>query len=105
MSKDEHSKLGIFIAKSNIDLLLCVGDFAQNICSGALKAKMNKNKVFNFNSQKELFGYIENNVFDGDIILIKGSQGARMEKIVKALLKNKQDAKDLLVRQDEEWGD
>lgn len=103
ISEDEHLKIGSMVAKSNIDILLCVGDFAKNICLGALKAKMNKNKVHRFNSQKELFKHIENIVSDGDIILVKGSQGARMERIVKALLENKEEAGNLLVRQGQEW--
>ena len=36
-------------------------------------------------------------------ILVKGSQGARMEKIVKELLANPQEASRYLVRQDGHW--
>ena len=103
LTVEEHVKLGALVAKSKIDLLLCIGDFAENICSGALKAKMSKDKIISFNSQKDLFKYVKNNIHKGDIVLVKGSQGARMEKVVKALLKNKEESKNLLVRQEEEW--
>ncbi len=103
LSEEEHAKIGAFIAKSKIDMLFCVGDLAKDISKGAIKEKMNKGQVFYFNSQKELLGELENKIEDGDLILVKGSQGARMERIVKALLKNKEEAGNLLVRQDDEW--
>jgi hypothetical protein len=38
-----------------------------------------------------------------DVILIKGSQSMRMEKIVKELMAEPDRAKELLVRQEAEW--
>jgi len=102
-SAEEHSKLGVFVAKSKVDLLLCVGNFADNICDGAIKARMDKKKIISFPSQNKLFSYLKTNISENDIILIKGSQGARMEKLVKMLLSDKQKSEKLLVRQDKEW--
>jgi len=39
----------------------------------------------------------------GDIVLVKGSQGIRMERAVSRILKNKDKKSDLLVRQEKEW--
>ncbi|MDA3840185.1 MAG: Mur ligase family protein [Patescibacteria group bacterium] len=102
-SDEEHYKIGWNIAKYKIDTLLCVGEFAKNICSGALKGKMNKTQVFHFESQKDLVEHVESKIEEGDLVLVKGSQGARMEKIVKILLKNKEQSTEFLVRQDEDW--
>jgi len=41
-------------------------------------------------------------VHEGDVLLIKGSQSMRMERIVEVLLEDLSDAR-LLVRQDREW--
>ncbi len=100
---DEHTKIGRLVVKSGADMLLCYGDLAENICAGAIKAKMNKKNVLGFKTQKELFLSLKNELRKNDIILVKGSQGARMEKIVKALLANKESAEKLLVRQDGSW--
>lgn len=39
----------------------------------------------------------------GDIVLIKGSQGMRMEKIIKGIMAEPKKAGELLVRQSPEW--
>ncbi len=42
-------------------------------------------------------------VRDGDLFLVKGSRGMRMEKIVEALLRNPEDARDVLCSQSDSW--
>ncbi len=42
-------------------------------------------------------------IVENDVILVKGSQGIRMEKIVEKIMANPERAKNLLVRQSKEW--
>lgn len=102
-SIEEHSRIGSFVAKSKFDMLLCVGDLAKNIYLGALKSKMDKDKAHFFKNQKDLSDFLKKQIAKNDLILVKGSQGARMEKIVKSILKDKEKSQNLLVRQDSEW--
>ena len=39
----------------------------------------------------------------GDVILVKGSQSPRMERVTKAIMADPSHAAELLVRQEKEW--
>ena len=39
----------------------------------------------------------------GDIVLVKGSQGVRMERAMEEIIAHPEDKANLLVRQDKEW--
>ena len=40
---------------------------------------------------------------NGDLALVKGSQGMRMERVSEAILLDQENKDKLLVRQDDEW--
>ena len=72
---------------------------------------MTEESIFEFLDSREAAEFLETFVKKGDLVLIKGSQGMRMERVVEAILwdnqKNlpasRQVKEKLLVRQDEEW--
>jgi len=47
--------------------------------------------------------FLQDKIGRGDVILIKGSQGVRLEKVVKEIMAEPQNAEKLLVRQNKEW--
>ena len=101
-SAEEHRKLGTLAAR-HTDLLLTVGFRARDIAQGALDAGLSEASILQFEDARlageELAGLVE----PGDAVLIKGSQGMRMERAVKALMAEPEHAPELLVRQDAEW--
>ncbi len=97
-----HEDVGRRAAKC-ADIVVTIGMRAKFIAEGAKKAGMPKQKIFSFDSLHEAGLFLEEHVRKGDVILIKGSQAVRMEKIVKTLMQSPHAAKDVLVRQSRVW--
>jgi len=114
-TEEAHKNIGK-IAKENIDILIVVGPRAKKIKEGAIEAGMDKKNyfhidlspksvenIFDFLNSYEASEFLKTFIQKNDFILIKGSQGMRMEKIVEVILKDKKHKSELLVRQDQEW--
>ena len=71
----------------------------------AKKNGLPKENVWYFASSEEAGRELQNLIHEGDIILVKGSQSIRMEKIVKEIMAEPEKGKELLVRQEESWQD
>jgi len=56
-----------------------------------------------FATAEEAAMYLKDKIKPGDVLFIKGSQAARMEKVVKVLMAQPERAEELLVRQGKEW--
>ena len=97
----EHAHIG-HIAKQTVDVLVTVGPRAKAIGEAALADGMRESNVHHFGTSMEAAPYVENIIESKDVVLVKGSQGVRMEKIVRPLLANFSDVSDL-VRQSPEW--
>lgn len=98
-----HREVGHKTAELNIDFLLCVGERARDIGRGAKEAGMGEERIYYFNDNEKAVDFLQRMIKPNDLILIKGSQGARMEKVVKAIMAHPENAKLLLVRQDKPW--
>lgn len=102
-SEKAHYEVGKSVAKMNVDYLITVGELARDINRGAKRNGLDQDRIFNFTNLAEAGKFIQNKIKANDFILVKGSQGGRMEKIVKEIMAEPQRAKDLLVRQDRLW--
>lgn len=98
----EHRRMGE-IAGKICDMVITVGIRARHIAEGALIAGLSEKKIFQFEDSKEAGKFLEQKIKEGDIALVKGSQGMRMERAVLEVMANPEKAKELLVRQEEEW--
>jgi UDP-N-acetylmuramoyl-tripeptide--D-alanyl-D-alanine ligase len=101
-TEEAHKNVGK-VAKENVDILLVVGPRAEKIKEGAIEAGMEENKIFEFLDSYKAGEFLKTFIQKNDFILIKGSQGMRMERAVEAVLLDKKNKSELLVRQDEEW--
>lgn len=101
-SVDEHNRIGVLAARS-ADILITVGVRAKNIALGAKEAGMPPTQIIECDRGADASSTLLSLIEAGDVVLIKGSQSMRMERVVKSLMKEPERAKDLLVRQDAEW--
>ena len=102
-SEQAHQELGQAVAERIIDYLVTVGEKARDIVRGAVGRGMPKDDCFSFAAAEEAGKFLQPRIAEGDLLLVKGSQGMRMEKIVKELMAEPLRAKELLARQGKEW--
>ncbi|MCF7845481.1 MAG: UDP-N-acetylmuramoyl-tripeptide--D-alanyl-D-alanine ligase [Candidatus Pacebacteria bacterium] len=101
-SANEHRKIGK-LAVDCCDYLFAVGGSSSIVEKSALSEGMKRDKVFSFLKSGDAVEEIEKTISSGDVVLIKGSQGVRTEKIVYALMRDPEKAEEKLVRQDAYW--
>jgi len=66
-------------------LLVTVGDRARWIAKEALSVRLDEDQVVMLEQGDEAIEYLEEKVGEGDVVLLKGSQGMRLDRIVTAL--------------------
>lgn len=101
---EEHKKAGE-MAAGIVSVLYTVGVRARGIAEGALIGGMSEKNIFQFEDSQKAGKDLELNLMPGDLILVKGSQGIRMERVVEEIMENPEMKERLLVRQDAEWRD
>ncbi len=101
-TSEAHKNIGK-ITKENADVLVVVGPRAKLIKEGAVEAGMDEKKIFEFLNSYEAGDFIKSLLQKNDIVLVKGSQGMRMERVVEMILLDQESKEKLLVRQDDEW--
>lgn len=92
----EHERIGTIACKS-ADIVVTVGIRARAFITSNCEVE-----VINFDNSKSAAKSLPELVQAGDVILVKGSQSIRTERIVKALLADPSDSVKL-VRQEREW--
>jgi UDP-N-acetylmuramoyl-tripeptide--D-alanyl-D-alanine ligase len=100
-TKGEHIRIGKLLAF--VDRLVTVGLRAEDFAVGAVESGLTKKHIQSFTNSEEAISYLKRHVENGDVVLAKGSQGSRVEKAIKAILKDESKAKELLMRQEKEW--
>jgi UDP-N-acetylmuramoyl-tripeptide--D-alanyl-D-alanine ligase len=79
-----HAELGEAVAKVGVDLLLAVGEPARVTAATAQAARCDLQAVC-FDNADSLCDNLERLVGEYDIILVKGSRTARLEKVIQKL--------------------
>lgn len=87
-SEKYHYEVGTYLADKNIDELVVIGELSQNILQGVKDAGSSiKCNTLKDNGEASLF--LLSVMTPGDVVLIKGSNGMKMDQIVSNILGKK----------------
>ena len=75
----------------------------EGLAEAALEHGLNEANIFQYEDSQKAGRELQNFIKPGDIILVKGSQGVRAERVVEEVMADPDQAKNLLVRQDRAW--
>ncbi len=102
-TENAHREIGLRTAELGIDMLVTIGEAGKHTANSAREAGMDEHRVLSFADSETAGRFLQDAIKKGDVILIKGSQSIRTEKIAKELMAEPLRAKELLVRQTGEW--
>jgi UDP-N-acetylmuramoyl-tripeptide--D-alanyl-D-alanine ligase len=99
---EEHKKLGRLL-KDIADFIFLIGPRSKFAGEEARAIGVDPKNIFEFSSSEEAKKKVQEIIKEGDLILVKGSQAMRMEKITEEIMADPELKEKLLVRQEKEW--
>lgn len=81
-SAEAHRATGMTAARLGVDILITIGTFSKYTAEGAIKAGMPKERVCETQTHAEAAALVRKLSRPGDAVLVKGSRGMKMEKIL-----------------------
>ena len=78
--------MGQIAYQENVDLLVAVGKLGELIGKGAIQAGMKEEKIKFYDNNITALEFLKEIIISGDLILVKGSRGMKMETIVQGLM-------------------
>ena len=89
-SDSAHEKIGKLAAERGIHLLVTFGEKAALSGKAAVENGMERNMVRSFNDPEEAGGFLRSVVKKGDCLLVKGSRGMEMERIIEKVMEKQE---------------
>jgi UDP-N-acetylmuramoyl-tripeptide--D-alanyl-D-alanine ligase len=80
-----HREAGRYAASKRIDCIVAVQGNAAEVANGAIEAGLPPSQVHFFADSSAAASFLADFVKAGDLLLVKGSRGVKMERIVEAL--------------------
>ena len=86
-SEKLHRDVGTEVYNNNIDKLYLIGENAKYIAEEAINLGYKKENVFYCTDRKELKEKLKISLQDGDVVLIKASNGMKLFEVAEELIK------------------
>ena len=81
-SEEMHRKIGMLMATIGVNALFLQGDFAKTTAAGAEEGGLSPDHIFFLSGRENGLDYLKDRLKKGDWILVKGSRGMKMERII-----------------------
>lgn len=72
-----HEEIGRYAAENNVDMVVCIGSFAENIARGAKETA-----AFAAKDKAHAVQILRDNLKSGDTVLFKASRGVHLEEVI-----------------------
>jgi len=82
---EAHREVGAAAAREGVDLLVLLGEHAEQAARGALEGGMASESVRIASDHEQAVRWLREQLGEGDLVLVKGSRGMRMERVLQAL--------------------
>lgn len=102
-SEKGHRELGLAAKEAKVDIFVAVGRRMTAALDELRRLGWQQERIVEFADPLSAGAYIRQELRKGDIVLVKGSQGMRMEKVSEKILAEGENAQELLCRQSESW--
>ena len=86
MNKPQIVGLGEVVFDNNIDKLITIGNESVNIEKRAIELGMDKDNCYHFNVENECYQLLDDLLKSNDIVLLKGSHGIHLDRVVEKLV-------------------
>ena len=84
-SEDLHREAGVFCGRAKVDGILTIGGFTVELSRAAAGQRKSAEHITHFIEIEQLARHLNELLGPGDAVLVKGSRGMRMEKVMEAV--------------------
>ncbi|MBN2072075.1 MAG: UDP-N-acetylmuramoyl-tripeptide--D-alanyl-D-alanine ligase [Candidatus Krumholzibacteriota bacterium] len=92
-SRDLHIEMGELCGKAGVDGLLTLGNFTVELSRAAAIQRKAPENISHFIDTGKLATYLDSFLNEGDCVLVKGSRGMHMEKVIEEMERRKETEK------------
>ena len=92
ISDAEHERVGELVARLGVEPLVVVGERARRIAAGAVREGVEPERVTSCDTADEAVSVVTSLVRPGDVVLVKGSRVAGLERVAEAMRDRRADA-------------
>ncbi len=100
---ESHREIGSLCFSSRVDVLVTVGPLSNETAHAAQNHGMSEQSIHAFDDAHSAAQFVKGLLKKGDVVLVKGSQMMRLEKMVREIMQSPEIAGNILVRQGKEW--